>query len=599
VTRPPELPRPYTGPSGYIVTAAVMVVACPAALAVWAWAAWVRPRIGTGPLLLGTVALAALAVLLRGALGSAYLTLGAGLVAAAAENGSWAVLVALAALFGKSLILTSPVGVPVGMVAGMVTGRSYPTTSRVMAPPSGTRFRRVERPNVQRSPYLAEAFNLPHQPPGDLERDWYRGRYLVMPEREAGLTRLVLGRPGRGKTVYLLRESYLAGRARRRLTLVDCKGQTGLAAQVVAAYRAGWADGGHPGQPTVHRWPDEPLNGWTGGPVAVANRLLSCWAWNPRNEWYREVVAVALRLALAAPGDPVTCSRDLVYRMQPGVLARLWEEHPDEAALVRSLGKDHRLDDVYIRGGNLMASLGATLDGERPLGTADCTVMSLPVAAAEHDAAAILRVALADLAHHVAVRKDPAAAETIIVDEFSAVPGGRDHAIHLAERGRSAGVAVVLAVQSNRGLGDDAEADRLVGAAGVFVVFAIAEPERVIRWAGTRRQVEQTSTSMQDTGGVTTTSSLVWVDQVDANVVRALGPGQAFILSGGRAQLCQVIRPPAFQAEDGPPHAASTLSLPLDRLRRQGVDPSRGPRPGSAGHEGRGTPGHEPTDEGE
>jgi hypothetical protein len=57
-----------------------------------------------------------------------------------------------------------------------------------------------------------------------------------------------------------------------------------------------------------------------------------------------------------------------------------------------------------------------------------------------------------------------------------------------------------------------------------------------------------------------------------------------------------MIRPPTFPAEDGPPHAASTLSLPLDRLRRQGVDPSRGPRPDLAGHEGRGTPGDESDD---
>jgi hypothetical protein len=393
---------------------------------------------------------------------------------------------------------------------------------------------------------------------------------------------------------------------------VDCKGEPGFAAAVVDAYRAGWRDGGHPGEPSTHLWPDEPLNGWTGGPVAVANRLLACWTWNPRNEWYREVVAMALRLALHAPGDPVASSGDLVYRMQPGVLARLWEEHPDEAGLVRSLGKDHRLDDVCIRVANLMASLGATLDGARPLGTADCTVMSLPVAAAEHDAAAILRVALADLAHHVTVRKDPGAREMIVVDEFSAVPGGRDHAIHLAERGRSAGVAVVLAVQSDRGLGDDQEADRLVGAAGSFVLFAVAEPERIIRLAGTRRLAEETSTSWGD-HGATTTTSMVWKDQVDANVVRALAPGQAYVLSGGRAQLCQVIRPPGGDGPrpsgaaawkpapgDGPARAVGEREYPAlpgrvnpapsAPLRASGVDPSA--RAGSSETDASGGRGH-------
>jgi hypothetical protein len=552
---PQQLPRPDRGPSGYLVAAAAMVLACPAALLVWAWAAWVRPRVAGWVLPAIAVVVAGIAAELHRPLVGAYTTLGGDLVAIPATHGvrpSWAALWAGVALLARSVVLTAPVGVPVGLAAAMIGPKREHAP---VSPPPAT-VRRVERVDTQRSEFLAAAFNLPGQPPGDLAPEWYRGRYLVLPDREAGLTRLVMGRPGRGKTVYLLRESYLAGRQRRRLTLVDCKGQAGLAGEVVAAYRAGWADGGHLGDPTTHLWPDEPLNGWTGGPVAVANRLLACWTWNPRNEWWREVVAMALRLALHAPADPISSSAELVYRMQPGVLARLWEGHDEELELIRSLNKDHRLDDVAIRIGNLMAALGATLDGARPLGTVDVTVMSLPVAAAEHDAAAILRVAMADLAHHVTVRKDPTGRELIVVDEFSAVAGGRDHAVHLAERGRSAAVAVVLAVQSNRGLGDDHEADRLVGAAGVFVVFAIAEPERVIRWAGNRRQVEQTSTSIYDTGGTTTTSAMVWRDQVDPNVVRALGPGQAFILSGGRAQLCHVI-----QAPTGTLPAAGPLEL--------------------------------------
>lgn len=574
MTRPPELPRPATGPSGYLVTAVVMIIVCPAALLAWTWAAWAKPRADRWVLPAVAVLAVAAAWVLRPYLLPAYPAAGRDVVAVADAGGSLIpFVVAGIGLLGRHLVRTFPLGVPVGLAAGMVGPKAMARRTMLSPPPATAR--RVERSNVQRSTYLAAAFNLRGQPPGDLPAEWYQGRYLVMPDREQDLVRLVLGRPGRGKTVYLLRESYLAGRVARRLTLVDCKGQPGLVGEVLDAYRQGWADGGHPGQPTTHIWPKEPLNGWTGGPVAVANRLLACWTWNPRNEWWREVVSMTLRLALHAPGPDVASSVELVERMQPGVLEQLWEEHPEQAALVRSLSKDHRLDDVCIRVANLMAALGATLDGDRPLGTADCTVMSLPVAAAEHDAAAILRVALADLAHHVTVRKDPTARETIVVDEFSAVAGGRDHAVHLAERGRSAGVAVVLAVQSNRGLGDDHEADRLVGAAGTFVVFAIAEPERVIGWAGTRRQVEETSTSTHDTGGTSTTSAMVWRDQVDPNVVRALGPGEAFILSGGRAQLCKVIqapggdRPPSMIVGAPAPHDRPAEANALDDPRRK------------------------------
>jgi hypothetical protein len=41
--------------------------------------------------------------------------------------------------------------------------------------------------------------------------------------------------------------------------------------------------------------------------------------------------------------------------------------------------------------------------------------------------------------------------------------------------------------------------------------------------------------------------------RVDANVVRALAPGQAFLLAGGRAELAQIIRPP---------QAGSDLAVP-------------------------------------
>ena len=65
----------------------------------------------------------------------------------------------------------------------------------------------------------------------------------------------------------------------------------------------------------------------------------------------------------------------------------------------------------------------------------------------------ILRVALADLGHYVTQRKPHGRRLLAVVDEFSAVVGARDHAIHLAERGRSANAATVLAVQSGRGPG--------------------------------------------------------------------------------------------------------------------------------------------------
>jgi hypothetical protein len=454
---------------------------------------------------------------------------------------------------GAFLWPQAPLAIPAGLLAASLSRDRGALLEPSLVTRAGQRQAKADRKAQAKARKLAGASAKSRQSSaalavsisGDLPDDWRHGRYLALPPRVAGLPRLVVGRPGQGKTVYIGRETYLAATDLRRATIVDCKGEPGFASQVVDAYLAGRPDA------TVHLWPDQPLNGWTGGPAAVANRLLACWEFDLASSWYREVVAMALRLALFAPGPPVTSSRELIERMAPGTLTRLWAGHRSEQDLVKSLGA--KLDDVTIRVGNLMSSLGSTLDGDQPLGTADLTVLSLPVMAAEHDAAAILRVAMADLAHHVAVRKPDGDRELVVVDEFSAVPGGREHAIHLAERGRSAGVATLLSVQSRRGLGDDDDADRLIGATGMVALFATAEPEDILKLAGTVREIDL-SAQVED-GQLTGrgTATVRSAHRVDAHVVRALAPGQAFLLAGGRAELAQIIRPP---------QAGSDLAVP-------------------------------------
>lgn len=546
-----QLPRPAPkGPDGYLVAALIMFLVAPISLPTWAWAVWARRRVPAWVLTVVAATMAGVAILVRGPLGGVYVALGEDLAEAAARP-SWGLLGAAAALVGRSLLLTAPVGIPLGLAAAECGGRAR---RRVAIPlPLPTRSPRRSTPvKVERSPLLATA--VASDPPGDLPPAWHSGRHLLIPDREAGLSSIIVGRPGSGKSVLIARKAYLKGRIGQRGIVADCKGEADFARDVVSAYLQGWDDGGYPRPPSIHLWPSTPLSAWVGGPVAVANRLLACWAWNPRNEWHREPVAMALRLTLQAPGPEITSSVELIDRLRPGALERLWEDHPKQLALVRSLGKDNRLDDVSLRVGNLMASLGSLLDGDpnRPLGTADLTVVSLPVMAAEHDSAQILRVLLADMASFVVQRKPPDERAFIIVDEMSAVEGGRQHMIHIAERGRSAGVACDMAVQSDQGLGDDADANRLLGSVNTVVLFSTAEPERLIRLAGSRRQVQRTAATVNDDGRTTTTSTLSWVDQVDANVVKALPVGHAFIMSGGRAQLAHILRPPESSAAGRP-----------------------------------------------
>jgi hypothetical protein len=437
------------------------------------------------------------------------------------------------------LAKTVPLGVPVGLaLAAIGPGQpSHPRGPEVdaggPAPRELARATRKAR-RVGRDPELpALAISVG----GDLDTWRTRRRLVVMPPRAAGLPRLVLGAPGGGKSVYLAREAFIAGLTGRRLIVLDGKGDRQFADEVAGAYLTA-----RPGA-SVHRFPDEPLDGWRGGPQAQVNRLMGLWPWSVEADYYRELMLLLLRLACGAPDAPISSIPELVGRLDAGELARLWSAHPREAALVKSL-RD-KLADVQIRVANLAAAIGASLDGARALGDADLTVVSVPTMALAGDAEALFRLAMADLAHWTAARKDQREPALIMVDEFSAITGGRREAIHLVERGRSAGVPVLLAAQSRRSLGEEAEAERLIGAAHALVLFATSEPEQVLKLAGSVRTLEYAF--QVDQGEVTGRATATWRTRakVDANRVRGYRPGQAVILSRGHAEEVFVIPAPA------------------------------------------------------
>jgi hypothetical protein len=321
---------------------------------------------------------------------------------------------------------------------------------------------------------------------GDLQ-SWQSGRYVVLPDHAARLPRLVLGRPGQGKSVYLCREAFLAGVAHRQAIVLDGKGDAEFAAAVVDAYVTGWQLTEPGTYPSVHLFPDEPLSVWEGSPAEQVNMLLGTWAWSLESQWYKEVCVLALRLACAQPGPPVAGMRELVARLDPAALGRAWSGHPLETGLIRGGLKDD-LPGVHVRMANLAAAAGGLLDGTRAIGAADLTVISLPTMANRGDSESIFRILMADIARWAA-RKGQRPA-LVMVDEFSAINGAREQAIDLLERGRSALVPVILAGQSYRSLGDEDTRDRLVSSADALVLFGSATPDELVRLAGTVLETE-------------------------------------------------------------------------------------------------------------
>ena len=211
----------------------------------------------------------------------------------------------------------APLGLPVGAMAGRCrwrggsgwppgpsgapTANAKPSFAEVHAVRQVARAtrRHHEPTNPARPRRLGIAY-----PGGDLY-PWLRQRgritEVVIPEREQRLAMAVLGIPGSGKTVTLLRRVWIAASAGMRVVFLDCKGtDPGLAWQVTCAYRLA-----NPGA-IVGFWPTQPLDCWRGDGMAIANRLLAVedWAAEGGGLYYRRMATLALQLACTPPQRP-------------------------------------------------------------------------------------------------------------------------------------------------------------------------------------------------------------------------------------------------------------------------------------------------------
>ena len=116
------------------------------------------------------------------------------------------------------------------------------------------------------------------------------------------------------------------------------------------------------------------------------------------------------------------------------------------------------------------------------------------------------------------------------------------------EQARGFNTSLVLAPQVVAGMGDETEAERILGSVETVICHRVNTPEEIIALAGTRRAMEY-STQFA-TEGATGAGSARSQHQfkVDPNKVRALEPGMAFLISRGRAMKIQVPRAPTVRA---------------------------------------------------
>ncbi|MGN2640518.1 hypothetical protein ACTD5D_30990 [Nocardia takedensis] len=178
------------------------------------------------------------------------------------------------------------------------------------------------------------------------------------------------------------------------------------------------------------------------------------------DEMRRRIVS----LVVGAPGGPPRSSAEFLERLDSAKLLDLWGHAPDVKRMIEALQAEKvpQLDDALIKASNLFDLLqdqnGAMVfDGGKDLDALDVlyvTVPGLDKDAARAQVAAILRMVMQKAGRTAKAQRRSV---TVIIDEQSATttPSGALNLVDVCERGRSQGVALAFAAQSQEGLAQD------------------------------------------------------------------------------------------------------------------------------------------------
>ena len=361
---------------------------------------------------------------------------------------------------------------------------------------------------------------------------------------------LVLGSSGSGKTETLLRLAYGTALAGWRVYYLDAKGDPHGAVRFRGVMQAARID------PLV--FPDRGFDAFRGDTRAVYNRLLELVAYSTEGDgaYYRDVAKKTLWLACNDPEGPPRSSAELLARLTPAELRRL--AGSAGALRLEALGA-REIASVSLRYEAFFNALDGRLDEGFSWEDTRAGYLLLDGLALKEEAQSLARLLVEDFADYVARRKHPEEPALLIVDEVSAVSGGA-RLVDLVERVRSFNVGVVLAPQVEQGIGPDDAAERVVQNVETVFLHSLKRPESIAELAGTRREVE--SSLQHDRGNVTGwgTGREQHVFKVDPNQVRALGPGECFVIRRGKAVRVAIARAP---------------ERPIEAVRSETVQPPR------------------------
>jgi conjugal transfer pilus assembly protein TraD len=388
-----------------------------------------------------------------------------------------------------------------------------------------------------------------------------RGMVLLSPER---LCRhlLVCGATGSGKTETLLRLAWtIARESDAPVFYLDGKGDRETAARFCGLM----ADAGRP----TRVFPNEPFDAWRGQAHEIHGRLMEIidYTTDGPAAWYRDVAKNVLRLVCEHPDGPPRSSTQALARMDADALARA---HPGSSALASLTAQ--QIKQVRLRYEAFFGQTRGALDGNWAWEDTNAAYLLLDSLALREETAGLARMLFEDFAHYFTTRKPRHQFAVLIVDEFSSLAEGAGMAGRI-EQARGFNTSLILAPQVVAGMGDEQEAARILGSVETVICHRVNTPEDICALAGTRRAVEY-STHFATEGATGEGSARIQHQfKVDPNKVRGLAPGQAYVISRGRAMKIQVLRAPGLLA---------ALPEPVDASPGREADPHKTATPTEA-----------------
>ena len=369
-----------------------------------------------------------------------------------------------------------------------------------------------------------------------------RGLVILSPRRLCHHV-LVCGATGSGKTETLLRLAYAVAKCSDApVFYLDGKGDRDTAERFVGLM----ADAGR----ATRVFPNEPFDGWRGEPHEIHGRLMEVIDYSSDGpaSWYRDVAKNVLRLVCEHPDGPPRSSGVALERMDHDLLK---QAHPDSSAV--GAVTSQQVSQVRLRYEAFFGQTRGALDGSWSFEDSSAAYLLLDSLSLREEANGLARLLFEDFSHYFTARKAKSQFAMLIVDEFSALAEGSGMAARV-EQARGFNTSLVLAPQVVAGMGDDAQAARILGSVETVICHRVNTPEEIIALAGTRRAMEYSSQYAEEGATGTGSARVQHQFKVDPNKVRGLPPGHAFAISRGRAMKIAVLRAPDLRAPLPVPH---------------------------------------------